>query len=138
MSDRITVYPKINNNLITNPGIGFIAAPALMGNCDVVCDNNGKQVGKYKFTEDSRTWNHPDSKVYYCGVSWKDLEPEEGNYRWKVLEDKLEAAKSMSCTAIVRCAPYALSEEEDIPKWFRARYPEEPEFPFWRIDPNTS
>jgi hypothetical protein len=138
MSKKVVVYPKIIDSMLTNPGIGFIAAPGLMDNMKPVCNNRGASVEKYKFTEDSLTWNHPDSKVFYCGVRWKDLEPEKGNYHWEVLEDKLKYAKSMGCTAIVRCSPYALAEDEDIPDWFRRECPEEPEFPFWRVDPSTS
>jgi hypothetical protein len=135
MLNTVVVYPKIINTLLTNPGIGFIAAPHLMGQPEKVYDNRGVEVGKYRFTQDSRTWNHPDSKVMYCGVRWRELEPVRGDYHWEVLEEKLSAAKSLGCTAIVRCSPYALAQEEDIPEWFRKEYPEEPEFPFWRVDP---
>jgi hypothetical protein len=138
MSEKIIVYPKIIHSLLENPGIGFIAAPGLSENIDIVLDNRGNPVEKYKFKEDSKTWNHPDSKVYYCGVRWKDMEPQKGVYDWKVLETKLEYSKQLGCTAIVRCAPYALAKEEDIPEWFRKECPEEPEFPFWRVDPNSS
>lgn len=138
MADIITIYPDVIEDILTNPGIGFIAAPNLMGDIDTVQDHRGVQVDKYKFTDEDRTWNHPDSKVYYCGVLWKDIELEKGTYHWKVLDDKLELAKSMGCTAVVRCLPYALSDEEDIPSWYRQEYPEEPEFPFWRVDPNMT
>jgi hypothetical protein len=138
MEDKVVVYPKIIDSLLTNPGIGFIAAPNLMEQRDVVCDYRGNQVEKFKFTPDSRTWNHPDSKVIYCGVRWREVEKERREYRWEVLEEKLEYAKSLGCTAVVRCVPYALAKEEDIPDWFRKEYPEEPEFPFWRVDPNET
>jgi hypothetical protein len=139
MPNRKVVYPKIIDTLLTNPGIGFIAAPKLMkAQPAVLLDSRGKPVERYKFTEESRTWNHPDSKVSYCGVRWKDLEPVRGVFDWQVLEKKLTYARSLGCTAIVRCSPYALAEEDDIPDWFRKDYPEEPEFPFWRIDPNNS
>lgn len=138
MSNQVNVYPKISKALLTNPGIGFIAAPKLMGDLEVVKDNRDQVVSKYKFTEDSKTFNHPDSKVYYCGVQWKDMEPVKGEYHWEVLEKKLNYAKSLGCTAVVRCSPYALSEEEDIPTWFRREHTHEPEFPFWRVDPITT
>jgi len=135
MSRKVIIHPQIINTLFTNPGIGFIASPQLMGDIDVVQDNRGNIVDKYKFTEDSMTWNHPDSKIYYCGVRWKDMEPKKGEYHWDVLEKKLDYAKSLGCTAIVRCSPYALSDDDDIPLWYREEFPEEPEFPFWRVDP---
>jgi hypothetical protein len=139
MSNKKIVYPERIDSLLTNPGIGFIAAPKLMKEpMDAVYDSRGRKVEKYKFTPDGATWNHPDSKIMYIGVRWRDLEPVRGEYRFEVLENKLNKARSMGCTAIVRCSPYALSEEEDIPDWFRRDYPEEPEFPFWRVDPNNT
>lgn len=135
MSDTYVIYPKIINELLDNPGIGFIAAPGLMEPSESIYDNRGNPVEKYKFTDSSRTSNHPDSRITYCGVRWRDLEAEKGRYRWDILEKKLEEAKALGCTAIVRCSPYALAEEDDIPDWFRRECQEEPEFPFWRVDP---
>ncbi|MED5016552.1 DUF4832 domain-containing protein [Paenibacillus chibensis] len=138
MNKAVTIYPKAINDIISNPGIGFTAAPELMGNPERIYDNRGEEVTPYRFTEDSRTWNHPDGKVYFCGVRWRDMEAVQREYNWDVLEEKLEYAKSIGCTAVVRCSPYALSEEDDIPAWFRAEYPEEPDFPFWRVDPEKT
>lgn len=138
MNKSVTVYPAIIDSLISNPGIGFTSAPGLMGDIGDVYDNRGEKKEKFKFTEDSSTYNHPDSKVYFCSVRWKDIEVAKGVYRWELLENKLDYAKSIGCTAVVRCSPYALSEEDDIPEWFRAENPEEPEFPFWRVDPLTT
>ncbi len=133
------VEPRITNALLTNPGIGFIAAPELMElPPDSIRDNRGEPVAPYRFTADSKTWNHPDSGVWYCGGRWKDIETADGVYDWTSLDKKLEKAARMGCTAVVRIAPYALAEQEDIPNWLRQRRPEEPEFPFWRIDPNTT
>ncbi|RUT41395.1 DUF4832 domain-containing protein [Paenibacillus anaericanus] len=138
MSKSITVYPTITDEVLTNPGIGFIVAPGLMGDPEEVHDNRGEKKEKYKFSIDSQTYNHPDSKVNFCSVRWREIEIEKGVFRWEVLEEKLNYSKSLGCTAVVRCSPYALSEEDDIPLWFRAEEPEQPEFPFWRVDPNTS
>lgn len=120
MKQTVAVYPVILDDFISNPGIGFTATPGLMGDTP------------------SKTYNHPDCKVMFCGVRWKDIEVAKGVYRWEVLENKLDDAKSLGCTAIVRCSPYALNEEDDVPQWFRAEYPETPEFPFWRVDPETT
>jgi hypothetical protein len=133
---QLITEPKISGALLTNPGIGFIAAPRLMNDHAEVRDNRGSLVRKYKFSPDQKTWNHPDSGLSYAGASWNALEPEESVYDWTVLDEKLEKAKMLGCNAVVRCSPYSLTE--DIPAWLRERYPEDPEFPFWRIDPNTT
>ena len=133
-----TVIPKTIPDLLTNPGIGFIAAPHLMGNPAELRDNRGVPVEKYRFLQSTKTWNHPDSGLYYCGGRWKELEPGQGKYRWDILDEGLEKARRMGCTSIVRVAPYALRPEEDVPSWMREKWPEEPDYPFWRVDPNTT
>lgn len=140
MSKQMTIcVPRVSDALLTNPGIGFIAAPGLQDlEPDSIRDNRGEPVEPFRFTPESKTWNHPDSGVFYCGTRWKEIEIDDGVYDWSDLDRKLETAAEMGCTAVVRIAPYALAEHEDIPAWLRQRVPEEPEFPFWRIDPNTT
>lgn len=133
-----TIFPKGTDALLVNPGVGFVAAPGLMKDGETVRDSRGNPVEAYRFAENSRTWNHPDSGLSFCSFRWKDLEPEEGRFNWTQVEEKLAEAQALGCTAVVRVAPYALAAEEDIPAWLRRRYPGTPEYPFWRIDPNTT
>ncbi len=133
---QLVTEPEISDALLCNPGIGFIAAPQLMGEKEHIFDNRGNEVAKYHFAPGQKTWNHPDSGLGYAGSAWNVLEPEKGRYDWRPLDEKLERAKAMGCNAVVRIQPYSLTE--DIPAWLRAEFPEDPEFPFWRIDPNTT
>lgn len=131
--------PRVSDALLVNPGIGFIAAPELMAvSPDAIRDSRGVPVSPYKFTADSKSWNHPDSGVRFCGTRWREIEKAEGEFDWSVLDKMLDDAAALGCTSVVRVAPYALSPQEDIPGWLRKRYPREPDFPFWRIDPNTT
>lgn len=135
--------PKISDALLVNPDIGFMAAPELMAEdpATIQAISHRKKVplgNMYRFTPDSVTWNHPDTGVSRCGARWEDIEKEEGVYDWSVLEERLAKVAEIGCTAIVRVGPYALEGQSDIPGWLRAKYPEEPDFPFWRIDPNTT
>ena len=41
MSDTYVIYPRIIDELLENPGIGFIAAPGLMEPEGVIHDNRG-------------------------------------------------------------------------------------------------
>lgn len=136
MEWQIINEPELSDALLCNPGIGFIAAPQLMGNPETVRDNRGNPVNKFRFSPEQKTWNHPDSGLSYAGAAWNLLEPGDGVYDWSVLDAKLEKARAMGCNAVVRVMPYSLTE--DIPSWLRERYPEVPEFPFWQIDPNTT
>jgi len=138
MNKPVTVYPAILDGVLHNPGIGFTAAPGLMNRAEDVYDNRGERHAPYRFSDESATFNHPDSKVFFFSARWKDLEPAKGVYRWEIVEEKLETARTLGCTAIVRCSPYALHPDDDVPAWFRADYQEVPEFAFWRVDPQTT
>ena len=133
---QLIATPSISDALLCNPGIGFIAAPQLDGEMEHVFDNRGREVAKYHFAPGQTTWNHPDSGLGYAGSSWNLLEPAEGTYDWRPLDEKLEKVQAAGRNAVVRIQPYSLTV--DIPAWLRNRYPEDPEFPFWRIDPNTT
>lgn len=43
MNKRVTVYPMISDEMLTNPGIGFTTAPGLMGDPERIVDNRGKR-----------------------------------------------------------------------------------------------
>ena len=133
---QLVTEPVITDALLCNPGIGFIASPQLEGEKDHIFDNRGNEVPKYKFAPDQKTWNHPDSGLGYASSVWSALEPAEGVYDWSPLDERLEKARAAGRNAVVRIRPYSLTE--DIPAWLREKYPEDPEFPFWRIDPNTT
>ncbi len=82
--------------------------------------------------------NHPDSKITYSGFRWKDLEPQNGVCNFTQVDERLQIAADMGWHSILRVAPYALEEKDDIPCWLREMYPENPEFIFWKIDPCTT
>ena len=90
------IRPEISQALLTNPGIGFIAAPELMdAEPYALRDSRGQIVAPYKFTPDSRTWNHPDSGVLFCSCRWKDIEPLQGTYDWRCLVGIFSSRLSM-------------------------------------------
>ncbi len=126
------IEPRIDKGILVNPGIGFFAAPALEA-----ADSPRLPEHKYRFTPDARAWNHPDSGVAFISSRWSALEPEEGTYQWETLDARLTEIASAKRMAVIRCAPYALGND-DIPAWLRARNPDKPDFPFWQIDPNNS
>ena len=133
---QFVTEPVVTDALLCNPGIGFIAAPRLEGEQDHIFDNRGNEVRKYKFAPGQKTWNHPDSGLGYAGSSWNLLEPQEGIYDWRHLDGQLEEVRVAGRNAVVRIQPYSLTV--DIPGWMREKFPEDPDFPFWRIDPNTT
>lgn len=126
------IEPAINKGLLRNPGIGFIAAPALQNP-----DHLGLSKPLYRFRPDAPEYNHPPSGISFVTTRWAALEPEEGRYDFSSVEERLLQEGQAGRLCVFRCAPYALGED-DIPAWLRARNPGRPDFPFWQVDPNTS
>ena len=58
---------------------------------------------------------YPDTTMAYCRWIWSVMEPEEGKYRWEVIEGALEAARVRGQTLQVRMQPYG---GDDVPEWF--------------------
>ena len=61
MKKQMTICePRISDALLTNPGIGFIAAPELMKTTgDQVRDNRGNPVAPYRFTPTAKPGTIP-------------------------------------------------------------------------------
>lgn len=126
------IEPRTTDDLLRNPGIGFIAAPGLEDP-----GNPALHEALYRFTPDSPVYNHPDSGVTFVSARWAKVEAIEGEYDWSPILRQVEEAAGRGRLSVLRCAPYALGDD-DIPSWLRRRNPERPDFPFWQIDPNTT
>ena len=125
------IDPNVYGGLLRNPGIGFIAAPALSNPAHPALTEP-----LYRFTPDSPEYNHPPSGVSFVSARWAALEPVEGMYDFSAVDQRLAAEGAAGRLCVFRCAPYALGND-DVPAWLRARNPGKPDFPFWQVDPNT-
>ncbi len=131
------VYPEITGDVLYNPHIGFVEATALSDASQGIRTVHGEAVEPYRIAGSTHVWNHPDSRVAFVGIRWRDIERVEGACDWSVLDRRLEEAHQRGCVSVVRLSPYALGDD-DVPAWLRAECPERPEFPFWQVDPVTS
>jgi hypothetical protein len=65
----------------------------------------------------------PRTSLTYCRWPWKWLEPEKGNFNWKLIDSTLKAARESGQTAQLRFQPYTMrwDTEKEPPK--AKRYP---------------
>lgn len=132
-----TVYPAMTDEILYNPHIGFVEATALTDAEKGIRTVHDQPVAPYRIEGSAHTWNHPDARVAFVGIRWRDIERQEGVRDWSVLDERLDAAQRRGCVSVVRLSPYALGDD-DVPAWLRAECPDRPEFPFWQVDPETS
>lgn len=120
--DHLTVIkPKVINDVLINPGMGFMTFQRFNG--DNLNEGSGWTEGfpidYQNFNGDLTNKDHPSTTIAYWRIYWKFLEPEQGKYRWDMLDKALEVAHSRGQTLLLRIAPYGTGSERDVPAWYR-------------------
>ena len=137
--ETVTVRPKENDEVLVNPGIGFMTFQRFNG--DRL--NEGKRwtegypIEYQDFDGDLANERHPMTSLAYFRVYWRFVEPVEDKYRWDLIDNALETAATRKQTLLLRIAPYGTGANNDVPDWYRQMVGPEPNLPDgkWRTDP---
>ncbi len=135
----ITVRPVEIQDVIINPGIGFMTFQRFNG--DTL--NTGKKwtegfpIEYQEFDGDLTNDRHPNTSLAYFRIYWKFMEPAKEQYNWELIDKALITAKSRGQTLLLRIAPYGTGPERDVPDWHREMMGEEKDLPEekWQTDP---
>lgn len=138
----VTVRPKEIDDVLTNPGIGFMTFQRFNG--DQL--NAGKKwtegypIVYQAFDRSLRNDRYPPTSLAYFRLYWKFIEPAQGNYRWELIDKALETAGSRGQTLLLRIAPYGTGADNDVPDWYRAMVGQEDKQPDakWRTNPEDA
>jgi len=145
---QVKVYPKEIFDVLNNPGIGFTTFQRFNG--DTLNAGRGWTEGYpivyQEFNGNLTNKNHPQTTIAYFRVNWRFLEPEPRLYNWPMIDKALKTAAERGQTLMLRISPYELSDDKDVPDWYRKMVgPPAPSLkiagtsraglPLWRIDP---
>lgn len=137
--ETIIVRPKEIDDLLINPGMGFMTFQRFNGDALNAGKSwtEGYPIDYQDFDENLENKNHPMTSIAYFRIYWKFIEPEMGKYRWAVIDKALETAHQRGQTLMLRIAPYGTRADNDVPEWYRAMVDEEKELPEkkWRTHP---
>ncbi len=141
--NEIVIRPVEINDVLTNPGMGFMTFQRFNG--DNLNEGRGWTEGfpidYQEFDGDLTNIDHPATTIAYWRIYWKFMEPEQGVYRWDMLDKALETAKSRGQTLLLRIAPYGTGPEKDVPAWYRTMVGPNKDFKYnnpvnkWAVDP---
>ncbi len=137
--DTIIVRPKEIDDVLTNPGIGFMTFQRFNG--DKL--NEGKKwtegypIVQQDFDGNLENDGHPMTSLAYFRVYWRFVEPAKDKYRWDLIDNALETAKARGQTLLLRIAPYGTGADNDVPDWYRKMLGKEEGLPVkkWRTNP---
>src|SRR5215475_13934557 len=106
-AQNTVVRPTEIDDVLINPGMGIETFNRFSGQAL----NDGvtwSEVGPETALPDSaaHTVNFPGSSVAYLRWFWSQLEPEQGNYRWEIIDSALAEARRHGQTLGVRLMPY--------------------------------
>src|SRR5512134_80483 len=83
--ETMTVRPKEIDDVLINPGIGFMTFQRFNG--DKLNEGQkwteGYPIAYQAFDGNLQNENHPMTSLAYFRVYWKFIEPNQGEYRWE-------------------------------------------------------
>ena len=142
LSATVIVRPKENDDVLVNPGIGFMTFQRFNGDAlnDGLKWTEGFPIVYQDFKGSLKNKNFPDTSLAYFRVYWRYLEPEQGKFSWDLFDNALKTAHNRGQTLMIRIAPYGSSgkSEDDVPNWYRKMMGDESgKIPVnkWRTDP---
>ncbi len=106
-ADTVVVAPREIAEVLVNPGMGFETFHAM----------NGEGPGKRPPPE-----NYPTCSVAYFRLWWKELEPEEGRYRFERVSELLAKGRAHHQDLALRFMPwFSMLERDSTPEWFKRK-----------------
>ena len=139
----VVVRPKEIDTVLFNPGIGFMTFQRFNGDAlnQGTKWTEGYPIAYQPFTGSLENKDHPMTTIAYFRVYWKFIEPEEGKYRWDLIDTAMRTAHDRGQTLMVRLAPYGTEKDNDVPEWYRKITGEDPSQKLpdrkWRVDPEN-
>jgi hypothetical protein len=120
--ETVTVRPKEIDDVLVNPGIGFMTFQRFNGDAlnEGTKWTEGYPIQYQEFKGTLENKGHPLTSIAYFRIYWKFVEPEMDKYRWELIDTALKTARSRGQTLLLRIAPYGTTPDNDAPDWYRA------------------
>jgi hypothetical protein len=111
------VRPAESDAILVNPGIGIQTFQRFNGdaiNPGIRWSEVGPEV---RIQPAEAKPDYPEASVAYLRWFWSQLEPEQGKYRWDIIDTALEGARLHKQKLMIRIMPY--DQQHPMPEWYQ-------------------
>jgi hypothetical protein len=113
----VRVVPKEIHDVLVNPGMGIQTFQRFNGQ-PINAGLQWSEVGPEQAVPDAaEKVDFPDSSVAYFRWFWSQLEPQQGQYRWEIIDSALVEARRHGQTLDIRLMPY--DQSHPLPRWYQ-------------------
>jgi hypothetical protein len=113
----VVIRPTEIRDILVNPGMGIQTFQRFNGD-PINPGMRWSEAGPASPIESSGTKpDYPNTSMAYFRWFWSQLEPEQGKYRWDILDLALEGARKHNQTLMIRMMPY--DQGHPLPEWYR-------------------
>ena len=122
MSDPRTIRPVVTDELLINPDMGFTTYQRFNGDPLWTIDWGEQPPVPFPPRREShRNPLYPQTSIAYCRWFWDVLEPEQGQYRWDIVDQALALAHDNGQTLQVRFMPQQATRDLTcrMPRWYQ-------------------
>lgn len=114
----VVIRPVEIQGVIVNPGMGITTFQRFNGqelNPPFTWSESGPVT---ELPQATKKPDFPEASIAYLRWYWSTLEPEQGKFRWDIIDLALQEARQHGQTLAIRLMPY--SDHDPLPDWYRA------------------
>src|SRR5678815_554244 len=136
--DTVIVRPVPINDVLQNPNMGITTFNRFNGQATNPALEWSEVGPETKLPQAAAKPDFPDTTIAYLRWYWTALEPEQGKFRWDILDLALQEARAHGQTLAIRLMPY--SNKDPLPTWYqksgarRANKPGDKDADIWQPD----
>src|SRR2546423_7466003 len=116
-SKTVVIYPAETDEVLVNPGMGITTFQRFNGQALNTGGTWSEEGPTSKLRDEPAQPDFPQASIAYCRWFWSTLEPEQGKFRWAIIDAALDEARQRQQTLAIRLMPY--DQKHPLPEWYR-------------------
>lgn len=136
--NTVVIRPVEIQDVLVNPGMGITTFQRFNGQTPNPPYSWSERGPVTELHDSTSRPDFPDTSIAYLRWYWSTLEPEQGHFRWDIIDRALVEAQAHGQRLAIRLMPY--SDKDPLPEWYRnsgarrANQPSDKDGAIWQPD----